>query len=238
MKLTSTLLACLYGAAVSASNNQDAGDYKPRYRISPIDGSKIALPTKEQLDFQDKEIGVLIHFNIATYLDIDGCNNVPSLVPNTSLFDPASLNTDQWMESITNLGAKYATLTAKHNCGFTLWPSDVKFPTKDGKTVPYNYTIAQSPVGGEDAVRKFVNSAKKSNVGHGFYYSVVVNNYLNVQNSDVRPAGTWAAGQVNITNSTYDEVVFDQLTELWTEYGDLAEVRAYASAHSIIETNY
>jgi hypothetical protein len=34
--------------------------YQPRCRISPLDGSIIALPTQEQLDFQDKEIGMLV----------------------------------------------------------------------------------------------------------------------------------------------------------------------------------
>ncbi|KAJ5281999.1 Glycoside hydrolase family 29 [Penicillium angulare] len=197
--------------------------YQPNYRISPIDGSKIALPTKEQLQFQEKEIGVLIHFEIATYLSIDGCNNVPNLVPNTSLFDPTLLNTDAWMDTITALGAKYATLVAKHNCGFTTWPSEVTFQDRENQTVSYNYTIAQSPVRGKNVVRSFVDSAQKYDIGHGFYYSVVVNNYLNVQNSDVRP-NTWAPGQVNITNSTYDQIVYDQLSDLWKNYGNLTEV--------------
>ncbi|KAJ5090524.1 Glycoside hydrolase family 29 [Penicillium argentinense] len=205
-------------AAVTA-----AGTYKPQYRISPIDGSKIALPTKEQLDFQDKEIGVLIHFEIATYLDIDGCNNVPNLVPNVDLFDPTLINTDAWMDTTTALGAKYATLVAKHNCGFTTWPSNVTFQNRDNETVSYNYTIAHSPVHGQNIVRSFVDSAQKYNIGHGFYYSVVVNNFLNVQNSGVR-AGSWAPGQVNITNSTYDQVVLDQLGELWKDYGSLTEI--------------
>jgi hypothetical protein len=44
----------------------------PNYRISPLDGSIIAIPTQKQLGFQEKEFGVLIHFEIGTYLDIDG----------------------------------------------------------------------------------------------------------------------------------------------------------------------
>jgi alpha-L-fucosidase len=143
--------------------------YSPKYRISPVDGSKIALPTQEQLDFQDKEIGVLIHFQIATYICIDGCNNVPTLVPNQTLFDPTLLNTDQWMDTAASLGAKYATLVAKHNCGFTTWPSDVTFQTADNETIHYNYTIAQSPVRGENVVKSFVDSALQYGIGHGFY---------------------------------------------------------------------
>ncbi|OAQ78051.1 alpha-L-fucosidase [Purpureocillium lilacinum] len=219
------LLLLSLAALAAAVSVRDAAAYKPKFRISPIDGSKIALPTREQLTWQDKEIGVLIHYEIATYLDIDGCNNVPDLVPAVSLFDPTLLNTDQWMDSIVALGAKYATLVAKHNCGFATWPSKVRFPTRDGdhRKAGYNYTIADTPVHGTDLVGKFVKSAKRYDVGHGFYYSVVVNNFLNVQNSAVRDTKL-APGQVGITNETYNQVVFDQLTELWTKYGTLTEI--------------
>jgi hypothetical protein len=196
--------------------SDDPGISSPKYRISPIDGSKIALPTKEQLAWQDREIGVIIHFEIATYLSVDGCNNIPNLLPNQSLFDPVSLNTDQWVDTINSLGAKYATLVAKHNCGFTTWPSQVTFPTRDNETIQYNYTIAQSPVDGKDV-------AQRGNIGHGFYYSLMWNNFLNVQSGGVITS-SWTPGQVNITNSTYNQVVLDQLTELWTQHGNLTEV--------------
>ncbi|UNI23119.1 hypothetical protein JDV02_008957 [Purpureocillium takamizusanense] len=225
------LLLVSLAALAAAVSVRDAAAYKPKFRISPMDGSKIALPTREQLAWQDKEIGVLIHYEIATYLDIDGCNNVPDLVPAVSLFDPTLLNTDQWMDSIVALGAKYATLVAKHNCGFATWPSKVRFPTRGGggggghhdRAAGYNYTIADSPVHGTDLVGRFVKSAKRYGVGHGFYYSVVVNNFLNVQNSAVRNTEL-APGQVGITNETYNQIVFDQLTELWTKYGTLTEI--------------
>lgn len=211
----------------------------PNYRLSPLDGSVIALPTPDQLAFQDREMGVLIHFNMATYLDIDGCNGVPGLVPDPSLFDPSLLDTDQWLASAAAAGAGYATLVAKHNCGFATWPSEVVFATRDSDNsnnttntnsssvdlVPYNYTIAYSPVGGNggtDVVRRFADSAARWGVGHGFYYSTVVNNFLNVQDSLVN--ATWAPGEVRISNETYDEIVVAQLTELWANYGNLTEV--------------
>jgi alpha-L-fucosidase len=116
-------------AIISASLALTKASTTSKTRISPLDGSIIALPTQDQLDFQDREIGVLIHFEVATWLGIehDGCNGDSTLVPDATLFDPTLLNTDQWMDSITALGAKYATLIAKHNCGFTTWPSQVKF---------------------------------------------------------------------------------------------------------------
>ncbi|KAL1853576.1 hypothetical protein Daus18300_011781 [Diaporthe australafricana] len=201
---------------------RDLNGTYPNYRVSPIDGSKIALPTQDQLDFQDREIGMLIHFEVATYIGIDGCNGVPGLVPSPSLFDPTLPNTDQWMDSITALGARYATLVAKHNCGFTTWPSAVSFETRDNTTSRYNYTVADSPISGTDVVQRFSDSANKYGVGHGFYYSTVVNNFLNVQNSLVN--ATWSPGEIRITNETYDEIVLAQLTELWTNYGSLTEL--------------
>jgi alpha-L-fucosidase len=126
------------------------------------------------------------------------------------------------MDTITATGAKYATLVAKHNCGFTTWPSAVSFETRDNTTSRYNYTVADSPISGTDVVQQFSKSAEKYGLGHGFYYSTVVNNFLNVQNSLVN--ATWSPGEIRITNETYDEIVIDQLTELWTNYGTLTEV--------------
>ncbi|KAF3766425.1 family 29 glycoside hydrolase [Cryphonectria parasitica EP155] len=214
---SSTAQAPLYQDA-----RRDLNATYPNYRISPIDGSIIALPTQDQLNFQDKEMGMLIHFEIATYIDIDGCNGVPGLVPNPDLFDPTLLNTDQWLDSITAFGAKYATLVAKHNCGWANWPSAVTFETRENTTSPYNYSVAYSPVNGTDVVQLFTQSAEKYGVGHGFYYSTIVNNFLNVQDSLVN--ATWSPGEILVTNETYDEIVMAQLTELWTKYGTLTEL--------------
>ncbi|ROW12005.1 hypothetical protein VPNG_05268 [Cytospora leucostoma] len=231
--LSSHLLGCFGAVTLAMATNshrvpsqrttpRDLNETYPKYRISPLDGSIIALPSKDQLEFQDKEMGILIHFTIATYISIDGCNGVPGLVPDPHLFDPTILNTDQWMNSIIASGAKYATLVAKHNCGFATWPSAVTFETRDNVTSPYNYTIADSPINGTDVVKLFSQSAEKYGVGHGFYYSTVVNNFLNVQNSLVD--ATWSPGEIRITNETYDEIVLAQLTELWTNYGTLTEL--------------
>lgn len=223
LRLVTLLCSLASVRAASLSTRDSSSPYKPKYRNSPIDGSKIALPTKEQLAFQDREIGALIHFDVATWLNIDGCNSDPSLVPSVSLFDPTLINTNQWLDSITALGAKYATMVVKHNCGFASWPSKVTFPTSNNKKNRYNYTTTDSPLHGMDVAKSFVNSAKDYNIGHGFYYSVVVNNFLNVQQSKVR-TGKLSPGQIGITDATYDQIVLDQLTELWSNYGSLTEV--------------
>jgi hypothetical protein len=225
MKLCLRFLAVALGSAFVGLAKNDDEPYTPNYRISPIDGSKIALPTTEQLEFQDREIGLLIHFNIATYIEADGCNWDPTLVPKKTSFTPLEIDTDQWMQTAVDLGARYATLVVKHNCGFTTWPSKVMFSNRNNEPMSYNYTVAQSPLQGSDIVAEFVASCRAKNIGHGFYYSSVVNNFLNVQGGKVRTEPL-SDGQVGITDEIYDQIVFDQLTELWTEYGSLTEVRA------------
>jgi hypothetical protein len=62
-------------------------------------------------------------------------------------------------------------------------PTSVKFALNpSGEIVPYNYTVDYSPVKGVDVLGEFVTSCKKRQIRTGFYYSVVSNNYLNVQN--------------------------------------------------------
>ena len=56
-------------------------------------------------------MGVLIHFNLATFIDVDGCSG--QMVPNASLFNPYLLNTDNWVTTIHDFGAVYAVLVAK-----------------------------------------------------------------------------------------------------------------------------
>lgn len=214
-----------WGLATSALVSAQSGSaHKPNYRTSPLDGSKIALPTKQQLAFQDNGIGVLIHFDPSQYLGLNGCNEDPELVPKPELFDPAKLDTGQWMDAAASLGAKFATLVAKHNCGFVTWPTETTFPLRDNSTQEYNYTVAESPLHGFDLVGSFKESAEERGILRGIYYSLNVNNFLNVQDWSVRD-GPLAWGQVGIANDTYDEIVMDQLAEIWSGYGDLTEVR-------------
>ena len=196
-----------------------------RIRVSPLTGEKIAVPTASQLAWQAREISVLIHFNIATFLptQYDGCGSSPTLLPPVSSFAPDRLNTDNWVASIRALGAKQAVIVAKHNCGFTSWPTAVRFNLSTGETVAYNYSVQYSPMAGRDVIAEFIASCTAASLSTGIYYSVVVNNFLNIANGEVRNA-TLAPGQVGITQATYQSIVLQHLTELWTRYDQLGEV--------------
>lgn len=85
----------------------------------------IPLPTEPQLVWQEREIGVIIHFNMATADGTEGCT--PDVVPDINKFHPDKLNTDQWLQSASDLGAKYAVYVAKHNCGYLSSPICIHF---------------------------------------------------------------------------------------------------------------
>ena len=68
------------------------------------------------------------------------------------------------------LGVKSAVLTAKHGCGFAIWLTTALLP--DGSPYKYHASV--------DVIQSFVSSMEKRGIGHGFYYSLTNNFYLNV----------------------------------------------------------
>lgn len=90
----------------------------------------------EQLDWQAQELGVLIHFNMATYIENhDACPR--DLVVPISRFNPYLLDTGNWAQTIVDFGAKYAVLVAKVKSASSLWQI---FPFVDHSiTVDFSY---------------------------------------------------------------------------------------------------
>ena len=163
------------------------------------------LPTKSQLAWANSEIGVLIHYDINVFAPQTFDYSKKETLPPLSIFNPSKLNTDQWVESAKKAGAKYAVLVAKHGTGFCLW-----------KTKAHNYHVGNTPFrgGGADILADFVKSCKKYGIKPGIYYNTNCNTY-------------YGAGYTKITEEErlkYNEVVYQQLNELWSQYGDLFEI--------------
>ena len=190
------------------------------------DTPSVVLPTQGQIEYQTREIVALIHFNMATFVrDGDpGCQqdnwNKGANCSDPATFNPVLLDTDQWMESITALGAKSAVLTAKHGSGYCLWPTQVPLPTGD----PYTYCVGK-PASAikHDVLAQFVQSANKARVGHGFYYSLTNNFYLNVLRHYVSKTPP-LPGQIKVTQAQFERIALAQVTELWSNYGNLSEI--------------
>ena len=189
-------------------------------------------PTTAQLNWQRSEIMALIHFNMATFFENGdpGCNSnnwlqtdSPSHDP--SSFAPTALNCSQWADSMDELGITEAVLTAKHGCGFYLWPTNVLLPNGQ----PYGYNVNSS----FDVLKMFTDAMNERGKGHGFYYSLTNNFYLNEFSFKVRDPSTLIPYQVNITQNDWERIAIESLTELWTHYGILTE--AWADGGSPIE---
>jgi hypothetical protein len=62
----------------------------------------------------------------------------------------------------------------------------VKFPlSPSGEMISYNYTVAYSSVKDVDVFGEFIKSCEKRQIGTGLYYTVMANNWLNVDNGFV-----------------------------------------------------
>lgn len=211
---------------VRISRAQTAAALPWTEQCSASDAACLPTPTPSQARYQDSDFVALICYNMCTYAHNGdpGCDesnwNVvapyasgPSSDPST--FKPTALNTSQWMESVVGLGASIAVLTAKHGCGFLLWPTNSTLP--DGSPFGYNTKV--------DILADFVQSAKAHGVGYGFYYSIMKSFYLchsfSGTNSCMQKI---LPGQHNLTTEQYMNTVSAQATELWSNYGYQTEI--------------
>lgn len=166
------------------------------------------LPTPQQAAWQDMELGMFIHFDMTTFTG-QGKPRVPA---DPSVYNPASLDTDQWLETARSFGAKYAVFVAKHCTGFLSWQSNA-----------YAYGVKQTSWrGGKgDVVKDFVASCEKYGIKPGLYASVVTNAFWTVDNPG---KVNWGQGDDPQKQAEYVRACETMLTELWANYGELAEI--------------
>lgn len=164
--------------------------------------SKSVLPSSAQVSYLQKEIGVIIHLDINIYAPETFDYAKKETLPSVSAFNPSKLDTDQWIKAAKSAGAKYAVLTAKHGTGFALW-----------HTKANDYHTGNSPVK-IDVVESFIKSCKKYGLKPGIYYNTNMNTYF-------------GAGYTPLSDEkrlAFNEVVYQQLSELWGNYGKLFEI--------------
>jgi len=171
--------------------------------------NSLVLPSKAQLKWADAEIGVLIHFDMPTFEPEYDFRKDWNYHPDLTIFNPKELDTDQWIKAAKSAGATYAVLVAKHCSGFSLWPT---------KAHPYSVKNTPWRNGKGDIVKDFIESCNKYGLKPGIYASTTANGYLRVDNPGKVVSGDPAEQQ------KYNDIVKMQLTELWSEYGKLAEV--------------
>ncbi|CAH9090840.1 unnamed protein product [Cuscuta epithymum] len=154
----------------------------------------LPLPSFSQLKWQQREVIMFLHFGVNTFTDREWGTGRES----PAIFNPASLDADQWVEAAAEAGISLVILTAKHHDGFCLWPS---------KYTDHSVTGSPWRNGRGDVVREFVNAAKGRGVDVGLYLSPW-------DRHDHRYGRT----------KEYNEFYLAQLQELLTNYGSVREI--------------
>lgn len=168
----------------------------------------MVLPTKRHIEWADCELGAIIHLDLQSFVPYDFRADF-HYHPPLSVFDPAELDTDQWVSSAAAMGAKYIVLVAKHCSGFSLWPTAV-----------HDFSVRNTPFrgGAADIVGDFIRSCRRYGIRPGLYYSASCNAYFGIDNP-----GT-PTKYACVTQEEYNRIVLRQLTELWSQYGELFEI--------------
>lgn len=156
MKMFWTLvcLLCLMALPVSAREAEQAPDAASPQARADADRRIDRL----KAEFLDLELGMFIHFNMATYKNAEWVAGYHSPAD----FDPGveTIDTDAWAEAAKSAGMTYAVLTTKHVAGFCLWDSE--HTTYDVMHPDSGYQ--------KDLVAQFVKSFTERGMKVGLYY--------------------------------------------------------------------
>ena len=178
-RLTTTILAIICVSAVSAQVT------KPE-PFGPV-------PSENQLRWQDMEMYAFIHYSLNTYTDQEwGFGN-----EDPGLFNPSNLDCRQWAKVCKQAGMRGIIFTAKHHCGFCMWPSAYT-----------EYSVKNSPWknGKGDVVRELADACREEGLKFAVYLS------------------PWDRNHPEYGQAAYVEYFRNQLRELLTNYGDIFEV--------------
>lgn len=150
-------------------------------------------PTENQLRWQEMEMYAFIHYSLNTYTDQEwGFGN-----EDPKLFNPSSLDCRQWARVCKQAGMRGIIFTAKHHCGFCMWPS--KYTEYSVKNAPWKN-------GKGDVVRELADACREEGLKFAVYLS------------------PWDRNHPDYGKPEYVTYFRNQLRELLTNYGDIFEV--------------
>ena len=151
------------------------------------------LPNENQLRWQDMEMYAFIHYSLNTYTDKEwGFGN-----EDLKLFNPSDLDCRQWARVCKQAGMKGIIFTAKHHCGFCMWPSAYT-----------EYSVKNTPWknGKGDVVRELADACREEGLKFAVYLS------------------PWDRNHKDYGRPEYVTYFRNQLRELLTNYGEIFEV--------------
>jgi len=178
-------------------------------------------PTPENLKarewFSDARFGLFIHWGP---FSIPGSGEWVMQVRNISVknytrlkdfFNPIQFDAAAWVSMAKNAGMKYITLITRHHDGFSMW--DTKFSDFNIMNTPYH----------KDIVKMLADECHKQGVGLFLYYSLLDwrrDDYSYWTGNTGHGTGRTVHGNWN----DYIQFMKNQLTELLTNYGEIAGI--------------
>ena len=178
-------------------------------------------PTPENLKarewFSNAKFGLFIHWGP---FSIPGSGEWVMQVRNITVknytrlmdfFNPVEFNAAQYVSLAKNAGMKYITLITRHHDGFSMW--DTKYSDFNIMNTPYH----------KDIVKMLADECHKQGIGLFVYYSL-----LDWRRDDYSYwTGNTGQGTGRTVHGNWDDYIQfmkNQLTELLTNYGEIAGV--------------
>ncbi|MCP5538293.1 MAG: alpha-L-fucosidase [Akkermansiaceae bacterium] len=223
-------------------------DYATSHFINPTDTEAIkvekaakTLPRQKQVDWQRLENTFFIHFGPNTFTGSEWGNGFEDPAD----FNPTALDAAQWVTTIKNAGGKMLMLVVKHHEGFCLYPS--RYTTHDVASSPWLG-------GNGDLVRAVSDACAAQGIKFGVYLSPADLYQIESPLSYTNGSGYYGNGSSSQTSTIptdpatfnsnpsqgrtpptgfttysydvddYNRYFLNQLYELLTEYGDIAEM--------------
>ncbi|CAN5406438.1 hypothetical protein BH10BAC4_BH10BAC4_12760 [soil metagenome] len=151
------------------------------------------LPNVNQLVWHDMELNAFVHFTTNTFTDKEwGYGDEAH-----SVFNPSTMNAEQWIITFKEAGFKGVILTCKHHDGFCLWPSEY---------TDHSVKASSWKNGKGDVVKDVADACRKHDLKFGIYLS------------------PWDRNHKDYGKPEYVSYYRSQLKELFTNYGPVFEM--------------
>ncbi|MGD8779403.1 MAG: alpha-L-fucosidase [Ignavibacteria bacterium] len=167
--------------------------------------------------YQDAKFGMFIHWGVYCVLgDAEWVMQVQKIDKKTyqrlaTFFNPVEFDAKEWVAIAKAAGMKYITITARHHDGFSMF---------DSKQTDWD--IVDRTLYGKDVIKMLADECHKQSIKLFLYYS-----HVDWYNDDYYPRGQTGqySGRSNSGDwNKYIEFINAQLTELLTNYGEIAGI--------------
>lgn len=178
------------------------------------------VPTEENLRqreiFEDNRFGIFLHWGIYSMFAqgewyMNKGVNAQEYAKAAGGFYPASFDAREWVKAIKASGAKYICFTSRHHDGFSMY--DTKYS---------DYDIIDASPFKRDVIAELAQACREEGIALHLYYSLI-----DWTREDYPSGRTGLTTGRNLDHTDYEAYrlfMKNQLTELLTNYGDVAAI--------------